>query len=103
MRQYFQIIRTVEEAQARRAPVQALLDRIVGLFVPAVLLISAGTAAAWFYYTGSVETSLMNAVSVLVIACPCALGLATPLAILTGTTRAASKGILINISRSSAP
>jgi Cu2+-exporting ATPase len=90
-----QIIRTVEDAQARRAPVQHLVDRVVRYFVPAVLLLSAVTATWWFYHLNETTTALMNAVSVLVIACPCALGLATPLAILLGTTRGASKGILI--------
>jgi Cu2+-exporting ATPase len=90
-----QIIRTVEDAQARRAPVQHLVDRVVRYFVPAVLLLSAVTALWWFYHLSETATALMNAVSVLVIACPCALGLATPLAILVGTTRGASKGILI--------
>jgi Cu2+-exporting ATPase len=90
-----QIIRTVEDAQARRAPVQHLVDRVVRYFVPAVLLLSAVTGIWWFYHVSETTTALMNAVSVLVIACPCALGLATPLAILLGTTRGASKGILI--------
>ena len=90
-----QIIKTVEDAQARRAPVQALADRVVGYFVPAVLLLSIGTGITWVYYGRENADALMTAVSVLVIACPCALGLATPLAILIGTTRGASKGVLI--------
>ncbi len=90
-----QIIQVVEDAQARRAPVQALVDRVVGLFVPAVLFLSLGTGVTWFYFGKDMAGALMNAISVLVIACPCALGLATPLAILIGTTRGASKGILI--------
>jgi Cu2+-exporting ATPase len=90
-----QIIRTVEDAQARRAPVQALADRVVGYFVPGVLFLSFMTGMIWFIYGRSVTDSIMNAVSVLVIACPCALGLATPLAILLGTSRGASRGILI--------
>ena len=89
------IIKTVEDAQARRAPVQALADRVVGYFVPAVLLLSIGTFMAWLYYGRESADALMTAVSVLVIACPCALGLATPLAILTGTSRGASQGVLI--------
>jgi Cu2+-exporting ATPase len=88
------IIRTVENAQARRAPVQALVDRIVGYFVPVVILLSFGTFVFWNLYRGELTPALMNAVSVLVIACPCALGLATPLAVLVGTTKGASKGIL---------
>jgi Cu2+-exporting ATPase len=90
-----QIIKTVEDAQARRAPVQTTADRVVGIFVPAILLLSFAT---WMYriFHGSFTTdAVMNAVSVLVIACPCALGLATPLAILVGTAKGASKGILI--------
>ncbi|UCE71595.1 MAG: cation-translocating P-type ATPase, partial [Nitrospiraceae bacterium] len=90
-----QIIRTVEDAQARRAPVQALADRVVGYFVPAVLILSFLTGMMWFVYGSAVTDSIMNAVSVLVIACPCALGLATPLAILLGTSVGASRGILI--------
>ncbi len=89
------IIRAVEDAQARRAPVQALADRVVGLFVPAVLFLSIGTGLFWFFYGSSGTQAFMNAVSVLVIACPCALGLATPLAILMGTGRGALKGVLI--------
>ncbi|RJR20258.1 MAG: heavy metal translocating P-type ATPase [Nitrospiraceae bacterium] len=89
------IITTVENAQARRAPVQALTDRVVGYFVPAVLLLSIITCIVWLVYGRTLEEAVMNAVSVLVIACPCALGLATPLAVLIGTTRGASMGILI--------
>jgi Cu2+-exporting ATPase len=90
-----QIIRTVEDAQARRAPVQALADRVTGIFVPAVLILAFLTGIIWLLYSGRPAGAVMNSVSVLVIACPCALGLATPLAILVGTTRGASKGILI--------
>ncbi len=89
------IIRAVEDAQAQRAPVQALADRVVGVFVPVVLLLSLSTAAYWLLSGHPFSTALMNAVSVLVIACPCSLGLATPLAILIGTTYGASQGILI--------
>jgi len=90
-----QIIKTVEDAQARQAPVQALADRVVGYFVPSVLILSLITGVSWFLLGSPISEAVMNSVSVLVIACPCALGLATPLAILTGTTRSASKGILI--------
>jgi len=89
------IIKAVEDAQARRAPVQALVDRVVGIFVPAVLLLSLATGLYWLVAGGSASVAVMNAVAVLVIACPCALGLATPLAILIGTTHGASRGILI--------
>ena len=89
------IIRAVEDAQARRAPVQAAADRFVGGFVPAVLLASAATTVFWLLRGSGPAAAVMNAVSVLVIACPCALGLATPLAILVGTTSGAARGILI--------
>ena len=89
------IIRAVEDAQARRAPVQAVADRVVGWFVPLVVIVSIGTAAFWLFRGAGPEQAIMNAVSVMVIACPCALGLATPLAILTGTSFGASRGILI--------
>jgi P-type Cu2+ transporter len=90
-----QIIRSVEDAQSRRAPVQTLADRVVGYFVPAVLVISMMTFLGWFVLGASIAAAVMHAVSVLVIACPCALGLATPLAILIGTSSGASRGILI--------
>ncbi|HUI44647.1 MAG TPA: heavy metal translocating P-type ATPase [Nitrospirota bacterium] len=89
------IIRAVEDAQTRRAPVQALADRVVSVFVPVVLFLSVLTAVYWIFRGGPVSFAVMNAVSVLVIACPCALGLATPLAILIGTTYGASRGILM--------
>ena len=89
------IIRAVEDAQARRAPVQAVADRFVGFFVPLVLVASAATAAFWLLRGQDAAAAVMHAVSVLVIACPCALGLATPLAILVGTTSGAGRGILI--------
>ncbi|UCH44000.1 MAG: heavy metal translocating P-type ATPase, partial [Nitrospiraceae bacterium] len=89
------IIKTVEDAQTRQAPVQKIADRLAGVFVPLVLSLSILTAAGWLLSGSPLTISVMNAVAVLVIACPCALGLATPLAILTGTTRAASKGILV--------
>ncbi|HUX42072.1 MAG TPA: heavy metal translocating P-type ATPase [Rectinemataceae bacterium] len=89
------IIKAVEDAQARRAPIQAMADRVVGLFVPVVLGIAALTFLGWLLFGAPISTALLNAVSVLVIACPCALGLATPLALLVGTSHAASLGILI--------
>jgi Cu2+-exporting ATPase len=89
-----QIIKVVEEAQQRRAPIQALADRVVGWFVPSVLAMAIGAFAFWVARTGDVPASLMNAVSVLVIACPCALGLATPLAVLVSFSSASRKGIL---------
>lgn len=89
------IIRTVEEAQLRKAPVQQLVDRVAGYFVPAILLLALLTFLFWTSSGGGTITALMNAVSVLVIACPCALGLATPLAILVGSTAAGKEGVLI--------
>ncbi|MBI5741684.1 MAG: heavy metal translocating P-type ATPase [Nitrospirae bacterium] len=90
-----QIIKVVGDAQARRAPFQMFADRVVGFFVPSVLLLSIMTFAYRFLNGSPATEALMISISVLVIACPCALGLATPLAVLAGTTRAASKGILI--------
>jgi Cu2+-exporting ATPase len=90
-----QIIHAVEDAQARRAPIQTVADRVVGYFVPAVLFIALATFGGWLYHGAPVSRAVMNAVSVMVIACPCALGLATPLAILIGTSNGASRGILI--------
>jgi Cu+-exporting ATPase len=89
------IIRLVESAQAAKAPIQRLVDRVSAVFVPAVLGIALLTFLAWATTTGNWETALINAVSVLVIACPCALGLATPTAIMAGTGVAARHGILI--------
>jgi Cu2+-exporting ATPase len=89
------IVRAVEEAQARRAPVQVLADRVVGLFVPGIILLAMVTFAIRLYSGLELSGALMNSVSVLVIACPCALGLATPLAIVVATASGASKGILI--------
>ncbi len=89
------IIRLVENAQAGKAPVQRLVDRISEIFVPTVVCIATITFAAWYMNNGNFEQALVAAVSVLVIACPCALGLATPTAIMTGTGAAARSGILI--------
>ncbi|HKI80537.1 MAG TPA: HAD-IC family P-type ATPase, partial [Pseudodesulfovibrio sp.] len=84
----------VEEAQNRRAPVQGLADRVAGLFVPAVILVALATGIYWAGNGAAPATALMYSVSVLVVACPCALGLATPTAILAGTGVAAAGGIL---------
>lgn len=89
------IIRLVEDAQAAKAPVQHLVDRVSAVFVPVVLAIAALTLAGWWLASGDLETATINAVAVLVIACPCALGLATPAAIMAGTGVAARHGILI--------
>ncbi|MCO8313080.1 heavy metal translocating P-type ATPase [Pseudomonas mandelii] len=89
------IIRLVEDAQAAKAPIQKLVDKVSQVFVPAVLLIALATLIGWWLYGAPLETALINAVAVLVIACPCALGLATPTAIMAGTGVAARYGILI--------
>jgi Cu+-exporting ATPase len=89
------IIRLVESAQSAKAPIQRLVDRVSAVFVPVVLLIALATFAGWWIAGAGVETALINAVAVLVIACPCALGLATPTAIMAGTGIGAKHGILI--------
>jgi copper-transporting P-type ATPase V len=89
------ICRLVEEAQAHRAPVQRLADRVAGVFVPAVVGLGALTAAAWLVLRGDPVQAALSAIAVLVVACPCALGLATPVALMVGTGRAAAQGILI--------
>jgi Cu+-exporting ATPase len=90
-----QMARLVEAAQSGKAPVQRLADRISGVFVPVVLVLSAATLGFWFARTGSLTEAIGPAVAVLIIACPCALGLATPTALLVGTGRGAQLGILI--------
>ena len=90
-----QIIRLVEDAQAAKAPIQRLVDQVSAVFVPAVLVIALITLAGWLVAGAGVEPALIYAVAVLVIACPCALGLATPAAIMAGTGVAARHGILI--------
>jgi len=89
------IIKLVENAQSGKAPMQRLVDRISHIFVPIVLMIAAATLLGWTIMGAGLETAIINAVSVLVIACPCALGLATPSAIVAGTGAAARAGILI--------
>ncbi|MFP5350915.1 MAG: heavy metal translocating P-type ATPase, partial [Gammaproteobacteria bacterium] len=89
------IIRLVESAQAAKAPIQRLVDKVAAVFVPVVLVIAAVTLIGWGVVSGDWEHALLNAVAVLVIACPCALGLATPTAIMAGTGVAARHGILI--------
>lgn len=90
-----QIGRMVAEAQAGKAPVQRLADQISGVFVPIVILVSLLTLAGWLLAGGGVQAAFTAAVAVLVVACPCALGLATPTAILVGSGRASQLGILI--------
>ncbi len=89
------IIRLVESAQAEKAPIQRLVDRVSALFVPVILAIALLTLAGWYAGRGDLQSAILYAVSVLVIACPCALGLATPAAIMAGTGVAAQHGILI--------
>ncbi len=89
------IIRLVEDAQAAKAPIQRLVDQVSAVFVPVVLAVAGITLAGWLWASAGGETALIHAVAVLVIACPCALGLATPTAIMAGTGVAAKYGILI--------
>jgi P-type Cu+ transporter len=90
-----QIVKMVAEAQLNKAPIQRLADRISGVLVPIVLGIAIITAVAWYFVTGDIYESFMPAVAVLVIACPCSLGLATPTAIMVATGLGARRGILI--------
>jgi Cu+-exporting ATPase len=94
------MIRLVEDAQMGKAPIQRLVDQVSQVFVPVVLLIALITLLAWWWLSGDLELAIINAVAVLVIACPCALGLATPTAIMVGTGMAAQHGILIKDAQS---
>jgi Cu+-exporting ATPase len=89
------IIRWVEDAQAAKAPIQRLVDQVSAVFVPVVMVLSVLTGLAWAGLGADLPTALIHAVAVMVIACPCALGLATPVAIMAGTGVAAQRGILI--------
>ena len=89
-----QIIHMVEEAGGSKAPIARLADKIAGIFVPVVMSIAAVTFVVWMLINGDLEFALTNAISVLVISCPCALGLATPVAIMVGTGRGAGMGVL---------
>ena len=89
------IVRMVESAQAKKAPIQRLVDQVSAVFVPVVIGIACITLLGWGLLSGNWEAAILNAVAVLVIACPCALGLATPTAIMVGTGAAARHGILI--------
>ena len=88
------IIQLVEDANATKAPIARMADKVAGVFVPVVFVISAVTFVVWMALTGSVNEALTSAVAVLVISCPCALGLATPVAIMVGTGKGAEMGIL---------
>ncbi|MGN0035292.1 MAG: heavy metal translocating P-type ATPase [Coriobacteriales bacterium] len=89
------IIRLVDEATSSKAPIERLADKVSGVFVPVVIGIAAVTFVIWMVLGGGVETALVHAISVLVISCPCALGLATPTAIMVGTSRGARQGVLV--------
>jgi P-type Cu+ transporter len=94
-----QIIRLVQEAQGSKAPIQALADRVAAVFVPAIILIAVLVFLVWWVAAGDFVTAMIRMVAVLVIACPCALGLATPTAIMAGTGKGAERGILFKNSR----
>ena len=89
-----EVVRIVENARATKAPVQRLADRVSGIFVPAVVVAAVATLAGWLVGTGDWEGAVRNAVAVLIIACPCALGLATPAAIAVGAGRGAELGVV---------
>jgi Cu+-exporting ATPase len=95
-----QIIKTVLDAQASKAPIQQLVDKVSGIFVPVVLIISIITLSIWLMLGAGWNIAIINAVSVLVIACPCALGLATPTALMVATGKGAENGILIKSGQS---
>jgi len=90
-----QIVRLVKEAQGSKAPIQKLADRVTGIFVPAVIGIAIATFIIWYSVTKNLTMAAISAVSVLIIACPCALGLATPTSVMVGTGKGAENGILI--------
>jgi len=90
------IVALVENAQASKPPIQRLVDRISAVFVPAIVLVAIAALLGWWLLDGDLDTGLVAAISVLVIACPCALGLATPTAIVVGTGAAAKAGLLIH-------
>ena len=90
-----QIVKMVEDAQGSKAPIQKIADKVSGIFVPTVIGIALITFLIWFFATGDINRAIVSAVSVLVIACPCSLGLATPTAIMVGTGKGAENGILI--------
>jgi Cu2+-exporting ATPase len=94
-----QIVRTVEQAASNRTRLERAVDRASRVFIPAVLLISLATFAGWYWHTGRIAEALMHGISVLVIACPCALGIATPLALTAAVTAASRHGILVSDAR----
>jgi Cu+-exporting ATPase len=90
-----QIVQLVRQAQGSKAPIQRLADQVTGWFVPVVITIAIFTFVIWFYVVGNISLALITTVSVLIIACPCALGLATPTSVMVGTGKGAENGILI--------
>lgn len=94
-----QIIRLVEQAQGSKAPIQAVVDKVAAVFVPIVIVIAVATFALWLITTGDLTAALIRTVAVLVIACPCAMGLATPTAIMVGVGKGAETGILFRNSQ----
>ena len=95
-----QIVKLVQQAQGSKAPIQRLADRVTGWFVPVVIAIAILTFIIWFNVVGNVTMALMTSVGVLIIACPCALGLATPISVMVGTGKGAEHGILIKSAES---
>ena len=95
-----QIVQLVQQAQGSKAPIQNLADKVTGWFVPVVIAIALLTFILWFSITGNLTLALINMVSVLIIACPCALGLATPTSVMVGTGKGAENGILIKSAES---
>ncbi len=95
-----QIVKLVQQAQGSKAPIQKLADRVTGWFVPAVIAIAIATFVIWYNVMGNVTMALITTVGVLIIACPCALGLATPTSIMVGTGKGAENGILIKSAES---
>ncbi|MBC7972559.1 MAG: copper-translocating P-type ATPase [Verrucomicrobia bacterium] len=95
-----QIVRLVQQAQGSKAPIQQLADQITGWFVPIVIAIAIGTFVLWFITTGNLTLAMITTVEVLIIACPCALGLATPTSVMVGTGKGAENGILIKSAES---
>jgi Cu+-exporting ATPase len=91
-----QIIKLVENTQSTKIPVQKIVDKVTSIFVPIIILVAVVTFLIWFLYFNNITLAFLNSISVLVIACPCAMGLATPTAIVVGVGRAAQSGILIN-------
>ncbi|MEH2191100.1 MAG: heavy metal translocating P-type ATPase [Nostoc sp.] len=90
-----QIVKLVQQAQGSKAPIQRLADQVTGWFVPAVIAVAIATFIIWFNFTGNITLATMTTVGVLIIACPCALGLATPTSVMVGTGKGAENGILI--------